>query len=793
MDLVDKIIELTDLFDDNVVTTADKIPQPEPRKDVLDREAINRFMKDNPPSMAGGGRINFDGGGSPLQKFRQEIVESMKPYAPDDVTEDQLQLVVKDITLDMTAKQAQASALSNFRKLFGMAKGGRIPFQEAGSVSKGGRPIAKTGVSAYIREVLGKLPKGGRFDAEALAKDVIQKFPDSSKSFIDKRDGSISTSTIYKVIQKDKSLAPLKLKPYNQAEKTIIRAQNFIDNFIKENNRNPTVGEVKVGANVDPTYLKKYKKAGDLKGMQDTVFDAHQIAIDYLNKTEKPSIKELQKLVGGAQRVKNAETLLSNMYLRTLEAMRNRSAGIDQPSSVYKDFSIKELNVLKEKIRAVPGYKDLYTRQIEDLVSEAYKNQPKKLDKALKKIGKFKKLNSELQKIGVNLQLDHPLSFDFINKAKGGADPDELIRVTPIPERVNNFKSNLDNKLIDISNTLKNKPGDKKALSLYADAQSIANDLGIDIGKISKAGNIISAQAARIGDVPLLPDVKKGATIQNAFRNFVKNVKDDPRVKRLGINLNKLTDLAKAKAVNSTEYLKVVDNFVGKAGKFGIPIAGGYGFYKAAGFDEPAMAADGTEATGFTTGEKLAGAATAGGAYKFRKPIIKGAKVAGKGALKLLAPFGLPIEGGFVLSDLKSGASVPEALADVVMAGGIFRERDKRKFIEDKYGTETLNRYVAAKTPGITDYMDMPTALPALSEELQRIDTEADAYLQTLRGERAAEFERKSNLPRPGIDPFQAAGGGIAKLAGDPSGAMLQSMNPDSQGLRSLKKRVKTI
>ena len=133
-----------------------------------------------------------------------------------------------------------------------------------------------------------------------------------------------------------------------------------------------------------------------------------------------------------------------------------------------------------------------------------------------------------------------------------------------------------------------------------------------------------------------------------------------------------------------------------------------------------------------------------------------------------MGPLAVPLEGGFVLSDLNSGASVPEALADVVMAGGIFRERDKRKFIEDKYGTETLNRYVAAKTPGITDYMDMPTALPALSEELQRIDTEADAYLQTLRGERAAEFERKSNLPRPGIDPFQAEGGGIAKLAGDP-------------------------
>jgi len=718
MDLVDKIIELTDLFDDNVVTTADKIPQPEPKKEVVDREAINRFMRDNPPSMA---------------------------------------------------------------------DGGRIPFEEAGSVSKGGRPIAKTGPSSYIREVLGKLPKGGRFDAEALARDIIKKFPDSSKSFIDKRDGTIATSTIYKVIQKDKSLAPLKLKPYNQAEKTIIRAQNFIDNFIKENNRNPTVGEVKVGAKVDPTYLKKYKKTGKLKGMQDTVFDAHQIAIDYLNKTEKPSIKELQKLVGGAQRVKNAETLLSNMYLRILEAMRNRSAGIDQPSSVYKDFSIKELNVLKEKVRAVPGYKDLYTRQIEDLVSEAYKNQPKKLNTALKKISKFKKLNSELKKIGVNLQLDHPLSYDFINKAKEGADPNELIKVTPIPERVNNFKSNLDNKLIEISNTLKKQPGDKKALSLYADAQSIANDLGISIGKISKAGNIISAQAARIGDEALLPEVRKGAERQNAFREFVKNISNDPRIQRLGINLKELKNLAKLPKVDVAKYDAAVNKFIQKSGKFGLPFAAGYLGIKE--LSAPAQAADGTEATELTTGEKIASGTAAAGAYKFRKPIIQGAKATGRLALKALAPLTLPIEGGFILSDLKSGSSVPEAFADVVMAGGIFRERDKRKFIEDKYGTETLNRYIAAKTPtGITDYMDMPTALPALSEELQRIDTEADAYLQTLRDQRAAEFERKSNLPMPGINPFQAAGGGIAKLAGDSSGPPPQR-GPNSGGLSSLLKR----
>ena len=51
-DLQDKIIELMDLFDDEEVTTADKIDRPQR---ALDREAIDDFMKRNP--MAGGGML----------------------------------------------------------------------------------------------------------------------------------------------------------------------------------------------------------------------------------------------------------------------------------------------------------------------------------------------------------------------------------------------------------------------------------------------------------------------------------------------------------------------------------------------------------------------------------------------------------------------------------------------------------------------------------------------------------------------------------------------------------------
>ncbi len=42
-------------------------------------------------------------------------------------------------------------------------------------------------------------------------------------------------------------------------------------------------------------------------------------------------------------------------------------------------------------------------------------------------------------------------------------------------------------------------------------------------------------------------------------------------------------------------------------------------------------------------------------------------------------------------------------------------------------------------------------------------------------------------------EDFMAAGGGIAKMAGDRSGAMTRSMNPDSQGLSYLFNRVKKV
>ena len=93
--------------------------------DKLDKFEPSTKRKPNAEGGIMNSRIALDSGGSPLQKLKQEIVDSMKPYAPG-ISESKLQAIVKDITLDMSPEEAQASAVSNFQKMFGMATGGRV-------------------------------------------------------------------------------------------------------------------------------------------------------------------------------------------------------------------------------------------------------------------------------------------------------------------------------------------------------------------------------------------------------------------------------------------------------------------------------------------------------------------------------------------------------------------------------------------------------------------------------------------------------------------------------------------
>ena len=79
-------------------------------------------------------RMGFDSGGTSLQRLKQIIVDDM--MSKTGVSEDKLQLIVKDITLDMNPDQIQASIVENFKKNFGSyATGGRVQASSGGLIN----------------------------------------------------------------------------------------------------------------------------------------------------------------------------------------------------------------------------------------------------------------------------------------------------------------------------------------------------------------------------------------------------------------------------------------------------------------------------------------------------------------------------------------------------------------------------------------------------------------------------------------------------------------------------------
>ena len=570
-----------------------------------------------------------------------------------------------------------------------MAQGGRIGFNKApGSVKTKvidaigraydpdnmGRPAKLEGKVGRIVEYLQNLSDGASFYKPTVAKELNLGLA---------KDGSIDTSLLTKVINSRDELKNKNFKFLTKTDMTVKKINDFVEIFVQENSRAPTQGEIQKGAKADPTRIRTYIEEGKVKNVADTVFDRNTKAANYILNTENPTVKGLEKIVGKGK----GEKLLTRVYINSLDSLKKKFSNIDEKGSVYGNFDKDQIQVIKNKVRRVPGFNNLYEREITDLIANAYPD-PKDAAKkkaALKKVSMFKRFNKEVsKKFGLNQVLDHPLSYDFITKASQGVDPSELIRVRPLPDRENTFKSFLESDLEDISKTLK-KGYNQKVFSKYEDMRSIADELGIPFPKMAKTGTITSPAASKVGTKPLIGDAKQAAKIRNNFRSFVQNVKDDPRMQRLGINLKELTDLAKLPKIDIAKYDNAVKKFISKSGKFGIPLVAGYGaargadFLKKEGigfekkFEPTASLSDAPLVEeGLSTGEKAAIAGGAGvGAYKFGKPLAKKALKFAAGAF---GPTGIALTYpalGMLGEDYKTDLSRPldRAILGTELAG----------------------------------------------------------------------------------------------------------------------------
>ena len=98
-----------------IYDTVDGVPDDVIQEGTMFEDNITEFGK---TKKADGGRIGFDSGGSPLQRLRQSLVDDLM-YKFPSMKEEDMQMIVKDINLGMSAEEAQASMSANFIKVFG--------------------------------------------------------------------------------------------------------------------------------------------------------------------------------------------------------------------------------------------------------------------------------------------------------------------------------------------------------------------------------------------------------------------------------------------------------------------------------------------------------------------------------------------------------------------------------------------------------------------------------------------------------------------------------------------------
>ena len=118
---------------------------------------------------------------------------------------------------------------------------------------------------------------------------------------------------------------------------------------------------------------------------------------------------------------------------------------------------------------------------------------------------------------------------------------------------------------------------------------------------------------------------------------------------------------------------------------------------------------------------------------------------------------------------------------------GLFKE-NLAKITKNPTAQKILNlgKFARLTTPVGLGITAAGLGIDAAKFTKKRIDE-----LKAMTPEQRQEIRRQG--ARQAFDPFSAAGGGLAKQAGDRSGAMLESMNPDKDGLPGLLKRVKKV
>jgi len=248
-----------------------------------------------------------------------------------------------------------------------------------------------------------------------------------------------------------------------------------------------------------------------------------------------------------------------------------------------------------------------------------------------------------------------------------------------------------------------------------------------------------------------------------------------------------LTDISK-KLDNKPFQNKIKSNFkslIGKGGKLGA----GVGLATLAGTGFALADTGDADATGFTTGQKLtgAGAGTAAAATVGTKT---GRNILGK-AFRTLGTraAAVPFAGLTIRDNLKKGENIIDATLDPFVGAELLLPNLFKENVAKITSNPTLQKILKVGKFGRA-FTPIGAGITAagLGIDAAKFSRDRIKELQGMSPEQRQEL--RSEGARQAFDPFMAAGGGIAKIAGVASGPP-PVRGPNPQGLLSLKNRVR--
>ena len=487
----------------------------------------------------------------------------------------------------------------------------------------------------------------------------------------------------------------------------------------------------------------------DLKAVRSEAAAKSSAKLDPVNKKLADLIRNN---VVDKETIKKTLNISEDKFQKSIATLFKQS--YDNRSQINKGKTItsylgntsEEITNLLQKLKQVDGVDQVTQRRnITQILDDLYGKEgtipsPKAYNTMIKRVNEFYKLRALLPE-NIKLNLDHPIPEVLIQQLEKSGPTALRANVQPITQALNmGLKNKID---IAYANAydLASK-GNVNAKKIMGAIDEVAEKIDLPLGKVTN-------QYVGFGKNPFLSgDLKKVIVDNLKAQNLIVS-----KFESLDPKLKKRAGLDRLKNINIPQInIKEVEQ------AFGISNQGG--------FIDRQLLTDAAKGLGKV------------GTFAFDKVVRPlGTRAAS-----------IPLAGLTVAENIRKGENVADAVIDPLVGlelsfPGLFKE-NVAKITTNPTAQRILNlgRFARLTTP-----VGLGITAAGLGIDAAKFTRDRIRELQAMTPEQRAELRRQG--ARQAFDPFQAAGGGIAKEAGDPSGAMLESMNPDSQGLPSLLKR----